>query len=119
MFYAGDNDIAGGKSPEMVFADFKAMAIKLRESLPGAKIIIISIKPSIARWILWPDMQKTNELISDFCTKQSGFYFADVTKVMLDSTGQPRKGIFMSDGLHINDNGYELWTAIIKPLINK
>ena len=119
VFYAGDNDIASGKTPAMIFADFKALAKKLRDNLPETKIIVVSIKPSIARWTLWSAMQEANGLISKFCTTQTNFYFADVTKVMLDASGQPRNDIFVSDGLHMNDNGYELWTSVVRPIIDK
>ena len=54
VFYAGDNDIDGGKSPERVLADFKAFADRVREELHNTQILFISIKPSIARWEHWP-----------------------------------------------------------------
>jgi len=50
VFYAGDNDINAGKSAEQVHVDFTAFVAKVRESLPKAPILFISIKPSIARW---------------------------------------------------------------------
>ncbi len=52
VFYAGDNDLASGKTPEQVLADFKAFVSKVRASSPEAKIIYVGIKPSIKRWSL-------------------------------------------------------------------
>ena len=57
VFYAGDNDAADGKPPEMIFVNFKAFVIKIRKALPETKLIYISIKPSIDRWKIWPQMQ--------------------------------------------------------------
>lgn len=117
VFYAGDNDIASGKPPEMISSDFKSLVKKIRKSLPNTKIIYISIKPSIQRWNLWDKMKVTNKEIKDYCKTQKNIYFVDVSKVMLDSDGTPRKDLFMQDGLHLNDKGYELWKSLIRPLL--
>jgi lysophospholipase L1-like esterase len=119
VFYAGDNDVADNKSPEMIFTDFKAFVIKVRKTLPNTRIIALAIKPSIDRWKYWPKMLQTNALISEYCQKQSNMYFVDVSKVMLDKSGQPRKDIFKADGLHMNETGYKLWTSMVRPLIDK
>ncbi|MEN6385014.1 MAG: GDSL-type esterase/lipase family protein [Phycisphaerales bacterium] len=117
VFYAGDNDAADKKPPQMVLADFEALFFKVRKELPKTKIVVISTKPSIARWKFWPQMLEANNYIEIFCKKQQNTAFVDVSKVMLDSAGQPRKDIFLSDGLHLNEKGYELWTSLVKPLI--
>lgn len=119
VFYAGDNDTVDNKSPEMIFIDFKAFVAKVRNALPQTKIIAVAIKPSIDRWKYWPKMRQTNDLISAYCQKQPNMYFADVSKVMLDDSGQPRKDVFKADGLHMNETGYQLWTSLIRPLIDK
>lgn len=117
VFYAGDNDAADGKTPEMIFVNFKVFAIKIRKALPKTKLVYIAIKPSIDRWSIWPQMRKANELISSYCEKQNNMYFVDVSKVMLDSSGKPIKEIFSPDGLHMNEKGYERWTWLVRPFI--
>lgn len=117
VFYAGDNDTADGKTPDMIFADFKAFALKMRKSLPKTKLIYISIKPSINRWNLWPKMQEANHQIKQYCSTQENMVFVDVSTVMLDSSGKPKNEIFSPDGLHMNENGYALWTSLVRPLI--
>ena len=52
VFYAGDNDIAAGKTPERVFADYQAFVAKIHKHLPKTKIAFVAIKPSISRWRL-------------------------------------------------------------------
>ncbi|MCL5019789.1 MAG: hypothetical protein M1426_04890, partial [Patescibacteria group bacterium] len=53
VLYAGDNDIASGKTPEMVLNDFKLLVEKIHNALPETFIYYISIKPSILRWAMW------------------------------------------------------------------
>jgi hypothetical protein len=36
---------------------------------------------------------------------------------MLDAHGQPRREFFRWDLLHLNAQGYSLWTLIIKPIL--
>ena len=49
VFYAGDNDIAAGKTPNRVLEDFKAFVAKVKTALPNTKILYVSIRPSVAR----------------------------------------------------------------------
>ena len=46
VFYAGGNDIAGGKTPQRVFTDFKAFVAKVHEALPECRICYISSAPN-------------------------------------------------------------------------
>lgn len=119
VFYAGDNDIASKKSPEMVLVNFKAFAIRVRKALPKTRIVYIATKPSILRWKMWPQMKEANDLIADYCKKQRNMYFVDVSKVMLDSSGKPIKELFQADGLHMTLKGYERWAALVRPLIDR
>ena len=119
IFYAGDNDATIGQTPEMIFISFKAFAVKVRKALPKTKLIYISIKPSIARWAIWPKMQEANRLISNYCDKQKNMYFIDVSKVMLDASGKPIEEIFSNDGLHMNEKGYQQWIPLVRSFIDK
>jgi len=46
-------------------------------------------------------------------------WYVDVSKDMLGSNGRPLKDIFLSDSLHMNAAGYEIWTDILKPEVRK
>jgi lysophospholipase L1-like esterase len=117
VFYAGDNDIAAGKSAEQVQVDFRAFVSKVRASLPETPIAFISIKPSIARWKLADEMRKANALIAAECKTADALEYVDVWPAMLDKEGQPRKEILRDDGLHMNESGYQLWTELLKPIV--
>jgi len=118
VLYAGDNDIAAGKSPETVFSDFKKFADSLRRDLPEARLIYICIKPSISRWPLVDKMRQANELIRTYIEKDDCILYAGIDTPMLGQDGKPRGDLFIKDGLHLNEEGYKLWTSVIRPLIN-
>lgn len=115
LLYAGDNDIAAGKSPKRVRDDFEAFVNLVHEKLPKTKIAYISIKPSILRWNLWEKMQRTNQMIEAYCKDHDNLEFIDITKPLLDADGKPKKELFRPDGLHLNEKGYAAWADVIKP----
>jgi len=115
VLYAGDNDLANGKTPEQVLADFKAFVKAVHAALPKTRIAFISIKPSIRRWNLIDNIRKANSLIEGCCKKDERLLYIDVVKPMLGDDGKPRPGLFTADGLHMNAKGYELWTSLLKP----
>ena len=117
VFYAGDNDLAKGKSPEQVLKDFSELVDKVHGALPEAPIAFISIKPSLAREKLMPKMARANRLVEEYAKSHKNVEYIDIVPVMLDADGKPRKDIFRPDGLHMNREGYKLWTAVIGPKI--
>lgn len=115
VFYAGDNDIAKGKSPQQVAKDFAEFEKVIHEELPKTKIVYIAIKPSIKRWNLSGKMQQANKLIQAQCQKEDRLIFVDVFPPMLGKDGKPRPELFLNDGLHLNKTGYQVWKEQILP----
>ena len=113
VFYAGDNDIASGKSADRVVSDFRAFAEQCARRLPAAHLIYLPIKPSRARWQLWPAMSDANARIQQLLRQREQFHYVDTATPLLGEDGQPRGELFQSDGLHLNDAGYRLWTRIV------
>lgn len=115
VLYAGDNDIATGKSPRQVAGDFKTFAATVQKKLPKARIVFIAIKPSLARWELVDKMRQANKSIARHCQTDARLTFLDVDKPMLGNDGRPRGELFIADGLHLSPKGYKLWTSLLKP----
>jgi lysophospholipase L1-like esterase len=119
VFYAGDNDIAAGKSPEQVRDDFREFVEKVRKPQPELTIVFISIKPSIARWKLAEEMKEANRLIKEDAKELGDIKFLNVWPAMLNESGEPRKEILVEDGLHMNAAGYDLWAKLLRPLLEE
>lgn len=116
VFYAGDNDVANGLSPQQVHADFQAFVKRVLEALPETKIVFIPIKPSPARWKLYDQQREANRLIQETIAKdQKRLVYVDVIKPMLGADGAPRAELFQKDMLHLNEAGYALWTELLLP----
>jgi lysophospholipase L1-like esterase len=117
LLYAGDNDLALGKTPEQVHADFKDFVKVVHDKFPKTRIAFLSIKPSVARWRLIDKVRKANALIEAECKADDRMVFIDVGKPLLDDDGKPRKEFFVFDGLHLNARGYEAWAAVVRPYL--
>lgn len=119
VFYAGGNDINAGKTPAQVAQDFQAFVEKVHAALPDTRIAYISINPSVARWKQEEKVLEANRLIAAFVHDNDGklghLSFLDSHAKLLSAEGQPRPEILRADGLHLNDDGYKLWTEILRP----
>jgi lysophospholipase L1-like esterase len=115
VFYAGDNDVAAGKSDDRVFNDYKEFVKYIRDNLPKTQLIYLPIKPSLARWSVWNIMDSANKKIRDYSNKSDFLHYADLASPMFNSEGIPDSTLFVDDGLHLNAKGYELWSRLLLP----
>ena len=114
VMYAGGNDINSGKTPHAVYHDFQTFVATVHASLPRTSIAYISIAPNPARWAQVDKVRETNTRIKAYARRQRNVEFIDVFPHMLGRDGQPRPEIFSADRLHMNEQGYALWTRIVK-----
>ncbi|MEX2581806.1 MAG: GDSL-type esterase/lipase family protein [Gemmatimonadota bacterium] len=112
IHYAGDNDIAAGKSPQQVLEDYQLFAERVLEADPRAQVLYISVKPSILRWEMWSQMAELNQLVRDYSASKLNLHFVDVAGPMLRS-GEPDPAHFVADGLHLTPAGYDVWTEVV------
>lgn len=116
FIYEGDNDINDNKRPKEVISVFKEIISKINDAKPEALIVIISAKPSLARWHLKRKYKSLNRRFNRLCKKEQYLDYANIWNIMLDKK-KLRQDIFIEDGLHLNSKGYELWDQIISNYI--
>jgi lysophospholipase L1-like esterase len=118
LVYAGDNDLAEGRTGADVLRQFEAFVDGVRAALPETRIAFISIKPSPARASLLPEIRRANALVEQFSAAHPGVAYVDVYTPMLAADGSPRRELFRSDALHLNSTGYALWKSVISRYVN-
>jgi lysophospholipase L1-like esterase len=119
VFYAGDNDLAAGKSPERVARDFNRFVAAVHGGLPSTAIVAISIKPSALRWGIAEKQREANRMIRARCEGDPALHYIDVWPAMLGDNGQPRAELLVEDGLHLSDRGYRVWTGLVRTVLDK
>jgi len=117
VMYAGGNDLNARKTPEQVFADYQAFVKKVHAKLPRTPIAYISSAPNPARWAQVDQVRKLNRYIADYTKTDKRLTYIDTFTHMLGADGQPLPDIYVTDRLHMNAKGYELWKGIVGPAL--
>ncbi len=112
VFYAGENDLDAGKSVERVVADFDEFMDLKRKALGDTPVYFISVKPSTSRFAQYALQSQVNDAIRARAGRRSDLHYLDVVAPMLEN-GKP-KDLFVADGLHMNREGYAIWTRIVR-----
>ena len=113
VVYAGDNDLAEGRTPLQVLDAFVRFANAVRNELPDARISFVSVKPSPSREHLMPLIRETNHMVSAYLNRLPNSEYIDIFTPMLGADGKPRAELFRGDRLHMTDEGYRLWQSVI------
>jgi lysophospholipase L1-like esterase len=117
VLYAGDNDLALGRTPARVLDDYRAFVARLRASLPAARIIYVTIKPSPSRRAFMDRAREANQRIRAAVALDTLQTYVDVFTPMLGPSGQPRPELFLADSLHMTRAGYLLWRHLLAPVV--
>jgi lysophospholipase L1-like esterase len=120
IYYCGDNDIAAPHpNPALPVENFILYAEALHRALPNARIVYLTIKPSIARWTEWKYAEQVNAAITAW-----SFYHPFVTVVstkapLLGESGFPKAELYKPDRLHLNAAGYKALAESIGPAVQR
>jgi lysophospholipase L1-like esterase len=117
VFYAGDNDLARGKTPAQIAGDVKQLWQIVSAKLPETRMAIISVKPSLARWALVDKTRETNALLRSLAASDPRMAYIDVFTPMIGPDGKPIPEHFVEDGLHMTHAGYRVWTTALTPFL--
>ena len=117
VVYAGDNDLAAGRSPEQILKDYRDFVGVVHRSLPSTSIAFVAIKPSASRWALAEKMRRTNQLVRDYSFRDPRLVYIDAFTPMLGPNGRPRPDFFVADSLHMNAAGYALWRDLLTAFV--
>jgi lysophospholipase L1-like esterase len=115
----GTNDLGIGRSVENTAEGIRANLLRLREKVPGARILLLGLWPRGGD----PDakfraaIREVNDLISG-CGDNRGVIYADIGGVLLDPDGRLSKAI-SPDLLHLNRAGYERLVPKLDQLIDR
>lgn len=119
VFYSGDNDTAYGVPTETIADDFRKFVAKIHAALPDAQMIVLSIRPSIARLAVWDAVVAANERLRAICAKDSKLRFVDLTPMLLTPDGQPRRELLREDQHHLNKAGFDLVSPVVDKAVHE
>jgi hypothetical protein len=115
------NDITGSaddKSPAEAASLFRLIVKKVRRQFRSEPVFFIEITPTNSRWSAWPRIEEANRLIEKICSREPDCHFISTSRFFLGADGRPNDGLFMDDKLHLNREGYKLWSKVIKDALD-
>lgn len=116
----GINDLKANKSEEKVVENIDVILKKIKQNLPNCEIYVESIYPMNEDWSVYVDsetIQSVNKKIKKYAS-ENNYTYIDVYSKLIDEDEKLKKE-YSNDGLHPNENGYEVITKIVKKSILK
>lgn len=118
FIYEGDNDLWAKKSPNDVLNTTTEIIRRIKAKNASTQVILISAKPSISRWKIRNKYRRLNRKMNRFAKGDPTLFYVDVWKPMLNKR-KLKTDIFIEDGLHMNQKGYDIWYDAMKDLVNQ
>src|SRR5690625_7156610 len=81
-------------------------------------LFIVEVTPTYARWIVWPENLAANNYIAKLADQHENVIFIPTKDLFLTSEGTPNDELFLSDRLHLNERGYEVWNKRIRSYLH-
>lgn len=118
VLYEGDNDVNAGVSGEAIVAQLDKFVRTVHAKLPQTRIVVIAIKPSIARWSLVDRMRAANEMIKAYVDRNEGIAYVDADYVFMGWNHKPRPELYDPKGLlHPSAEGKKIWASLMEPYL--
>ena len=115
-----DNDICGNEvdlTVSGVLDHYRLLFNRLDQDYPGVPVFFLSWKYSGLRAFMRDTQKLVNDVMADYASSNNQVTFVDVNATLLQPDGDINQSLFESDNLHINRDGYLLWTSVLKPLL--
>ena len=112
--------LIGGNNLKTMFDNYEKILIGMKENLPETKIILVSLTAMGKQWGAEKnEIAALNNVKIKILAEKYGFDFVDLFTPLYDITIGEIYDEYTNDGAHQTDKGYEVFTATIKPAIEK
>ena len=111
--------LIGGNNPGTMLDNYESILRGFRDNVPDTRIILLSLTCMSGDWGVHNEDAKRNNLWIRMLAEAYGFTFVDVYDPMQDpQTGEIRPE-YTVDGGHLTEEGYDVLTALITPVITE
>ncbi len=113
VLYAGDNDLGFEVPEEEILGSITSLLKKVANKYGEIPVSIISVKPSPERYYLKDKIESLNKSLAKLVDSLGYGTYIDIHSQMLHPDGALRPELYLEDQLHINAQGYEIWSQFI------
>ncbi|MBQ8289096.1 MAG: hypothetical protein IJX76_10115 [Clostridia bacterium] len=118
VIHIGVNDINGGISGSTCGNNIVSLIQKLQTAFPDVKIFYVSICDNTANSGKWSEYKTSNDIVKAYADKTDGVYYIDFASQM-KTEGPKMTDQGFRDGLHLNAEGYVLFSKVICDAVKK
>lgn len=111
------NDVTGGTNDtplEDLVHLVKHVINVGQEHRPDAPVFLIEVTPTSSRFKAFDKIRQVNHMLRDLALTVPGVHFIATAEHYLDEQKKPKDELFVEDRLHLNQDGYKLWSNIIR-----
>jgi lysophospholipase L1-like esterase len=118
----GTNDIDFGVPNEEILSNYRLILDKIKETQPLVELYFVSVIPQNKQLEQSSGLNVTknnetikfiNNEIQKLCAEY-GHKYIDLHSALLDRDGYLKADV-SDDGLHLNAEGFKIWTSLLKP----
>jgi len=120
VVWEGTNDINSGETPAEVLSDYQNFVNLVHAAQPNVEIFYLGIMPTPGRFACCETANTTlNNSISTMAAGNPKLHYVDLP-APFNALNPPGGNAFLSvfdDAIHLNRDGYEIWTSVIRPQV--
>ena len=113
MIYEGDNDMHDRVPIDDIVTTASALLEDVSVRMPNLDVVVVAPKASPARYHLKAAYLELNTSLR-LLAMDHGAHWVDFWDVQHRGDGALREDLFISDRLHLNDEGYEVWVRELR-----
>ncbi len=109
----GINDIGAGYSDSTIIANYTELLQRVKHSLPETRVFLHTIMPTAARWSNCPP-EKVVRINNEIKRLAGEYHYSiiDLYPHFVTEDSYLREEL-SSDGLHLNEAGYQVWQKLL------
>ncbi len=121
VWYCGSNDIKGKRDPKEVLARTEEWLDKVKKLDPSIQVLLVSIHrcPQKRKDGQTEGVDAVNRGYQELSKKRNGVFYVDVNPVLENAKGESKEDLYVADGLHLNNEGYQQMVTLLKPAMEK
>jgi len=121
VWYCGSNDIKGKKDATSILERTEEWISRVKQMDSAAAVLLVSVirAPQKHRDGQVAVVDAVNRGYEEIARSKEGVFYVDVNPALQSPTGESRAELYVSDGLHLNGEGYHQMTTLLKPAIEK
>jgi lysophospholipase L1-like esterase len=90
---------------------------RVATALPDTRVFFVSINRSPDKRARWDVVDDANAEIKAYAYATPNLDYIELNSVLFDAKDEPRRELYLEDGLHFHPPAYEEFTKIIKPVL--